>query len=114
MNKPGIALLLAAGLFLFDVAPAQAHKGYHEVRRDHHGYRVDVRRHDRMPRWLKRDKHFRHWYRRSPLRHRYSISWNELFDIYRWERYHYGPRYWTDYGYDGYRRHDRRWHRRGH
>ena len=105
MKKLTIGLLLAAGLFFVDVTPAEAHSGVERVR----GYdqHVQVSRRHEMPRWLKRDRHFRHWYRRSPLRHYRQIGWKQLFDIYRWERRYFESRYYVDY-YDDHRWHDKR------
>jgi hypothetical protein len=75
-------------------------KGYRDgYRRDHkYDRRYDNRRgyygsHYRrtndMPRWLKRNKSFRHWMRHSGLRENRRLSWNQLFDIYRWEHDNY-------------------------
>jgi hypothetical protein len=102
MKKLTIGLLLAAGLLLIDVTPAEAHSGVERVR----GYdqHVQLVRHHEMPRWLQRDRQFRHWYRSSPLRHYRQIGWKQLFDIYRWERRYFGSRYYVDYD------NDRRWH----
>ena len=101
MNKLTIGLLLAAGLFFVDVAPAEAHSGVERVRvYDQHVQ--TVRRHE-MPRWLQRNGQFRHWYRRSPLRHYRQIGWRQLFEIYRSERRYFGSRHYVDYD------NDRRW-----
>lgn len=109
MNKLSIGLLLAAGLFFIDVSPAAAHRVSDESRMygNAHHYNQD-RRHE-MPRRYKRNKQFRHWYRRSPLKRYRQISWNQLFEIYRWER-----RYFTDRRYNAYgdvRPQDRRYGR---
>ena len=55
-----------------------------------------------MPRWLKRDKGFRHWYRHSPLKRDRRLAWHQLFDIYRFEirfgrSYYRGSNYWNEY-----------------
>jgi|GEM_PF-1203673 len=39
----------------------------------------------KMPRWLKHDRSFKHWYEHSRLRRDRLLSWIQLFDIYRWE-----------------------------
>jgi hypothetical protein len=39
-----------------------------------------------MPRSLRRDKSFRRWYQQTPLKRYRSISWRQMYDIYRWER----------------------------
>jgi len=103
MNKLSVGLLLAASLFLIDVSPAAAHQGADRVsvHRDHHY--VDARRNDAMPKWLKRNTQFRHWYRRSPLKRYKRLGWSALYDIYRWERSYFVSR--RDYGkhHDSYR-----------
>jgi hypothetical protein len=109
MSKLTIGLLLAAGLFLANVTPAEAHSGL-ERTRIHDQHVQTVRRHD-MPRWLKRDRQFRHWYRRSPLRRYAQISWIQLFEIYRWERHYFGSRHYTDIDREGRRGDSRRRHR---
>ena len=111
MNKLSVALLLAMGLFMIDVSPAAAHSGVdrqHVNRYDHQIH--SLRRHD-MPRWLWRDKGFRHWYQRSPIKRFRRISWNQLFEIYRWERRYFGARYYSRYDYDRRWRGDRRRYR---
>lgn len=106
MNKLGISLLLAAGLFGLDVSPVAAHPQADRVQVHSDGYRFNARRHDAMPRWLSRDKRFRHWYRHSPLKRYRRLGWNELYDIYRWERRYFGSR-------KHYDRNDRRNYRDG-
>ena len=104
MNKFSVALLLATGLFLIDVSPAAAHSGVDGIRVDRYDYQFhSVRRHN-MPRWLWRDKGFRHWYQRSPIKRFRRISWNQLFEIYRWERRYFRGRYYASYD------NERRWH----
>ncbi len=86
MLRTMIPLIAAGGFFLLDAPQAAAHP---EVRNLHHAapyYRVDHRRADRMPRWLKRNKPFVRWYRHSGFRHDRWLSWNDLFRIFRWQR----------------------------
>lgn len=99
MNKLSAGLLLAAGLFFIDVTPAAAHHAADNVRvyGTGHGYHVEFRRRHEMPRWLHRDRGFRHWYRRTPLADFRRISWRELYEIYRWERRYFESRYYADY-----------------
>ena len=120
MNKVIISAVLACGLLLLDSPAAEAHESGRKhkqsqgqyrhadaYRHDSHrygrydGYRKEHRRGHRsgyyyrshkMPHWLKRDKSFRHWYKRSRLRHDYRLSWHELFDFYRWN--YAPPRYY--------------------
>lgn len=108
MNKLASSLLLAAGLFCLDVSPAAAQPHASRVQVYSDGYRYESRRHHSMPKWLKRDRDFRHWYEHSPLKRYHRISWNELYRIYRWESRYFGSRHYRgrDRGYrDGYRRH---------
>lgn len=86
MNKLSIGMLLAASLFLVGVAPAAAHEGGHNAHRYSQEYRVDSRRINHMPRSLRRDQKFRRWYQQTPLKRYRSISWRQMYDIYRWER----------------------------
>ena len=108
MNKLSVGLLLAAGLFFIDVTPAAAHQVADNVRvhGQGHGYRAEVRRRHEMPRWLHRNRDFRHWYRRSPLSDYRQISWRQLYDIYSWERSYFERRYFADHD-DHNRRRDR-------
>jgi hypothetical protein len=112
MNKLSVGLLLAAGLFFIDVSPAAAHSSVDRVRVDSYGYQPQaLRRHD-LPSWLRRDIGFRRWYERSPLKRYRQIGWNQLFEIYRWERRYFSARYYTSH--DDGRRHwntDRRRYR---
>lgn len=122
MNNLMTAAVIAGGLMLVNSPEAAAHK---EVRvayqpSAHYYTHVDVRRPRHMPRWLKRNKEFRHWYRRTPLRRDLRLAWYQLYEIYRWERrtsrYYYRSRnHWNDYYAFRYgeRRHDR-YHRRDH
>ena len=111
MNKVLIATVLACGLLLLESPEAAAHegKGSHSRqvdrdrsdghRRDSHSrdyysrnaYRSE--RHDtrhkrakKMPKWLKHDRSFGRWFEYTRLQWNRNLSWNELFDIYRWER----------------------------
>ena len=112
MNKLSVGLLLAAGMFFIDVSPAAAHQGIDSARSYDRGHYVEMRRRHEMPRWLRRNQDFRHWYRRTPLAQYRRITWDQLFEIYRWERRYFERRYFV--AYDGDRRHrdrDRRRHR---
>ena len=114
MNKVILSTVMACGLLLLDAPEAAAHEqrdnqyratpyqshsrdsysrdGYrsdhkYDNRRGHNGSRH--KRSNKMPRWLKRNKSFRHWIRHSGLRENRRLSWNQLFEIYRWEHYNY-------------------------
>ena len=109
MNKLSVSLLLAAGLFLADISPAAAHQGANHARAYDHGFYFEERRRHAMPRWLKRNRQFRHWYRHTPLRHYKQIRWRQLFEIYRWERrYFRSDRRSYDRDFDRRRHGDRR------
>ncbi|MGI9247962.1 MAG: hypothetical protein ACR2QI_03035 [Woeseiaceae bacterium] len=127
MNKIITVALIAGGLLLLDSPEAAAHK---EVRNMYQPwahspsayypsaqYRVESRRVKHMPRWLKRNKSFRHWYKHTRLRHNRYIAWRQLFDIYRWERTYAGNYRRADRNYNYYsnnrdrNRGDRRSHR---
>ncbi len=106
MNKVLIAGLIAGGLTLLDVPEAQAHTevrvnrsgpAYHVVDDRRHGrdyyerngYRDAYWRYERahkMPKWLKRKKPFRRWYNGSPMKRYRFLSWDQLYEIYRYER----------------------------
>jgi hypothetical protein len=106
MNKLGLSLLLAAGLFSLDISPASAHQQGDRVHVYSDGYRYATMRHRSMPRWLRHDRQFRRWYEHTPLNRYRRISWNELYDIYRWER-----RYFSSHSYNA-RNRNYRDHRR--
>lgn len=97
-TKASLTILVGVGLIAM-AAPAAAHDVIRDdVRRihhDHYGVRYDVHydyRRGEMPRWLKRHRGFRHWYRHSRYERNRRMSWNRLWDIYTWERRH-GARY---------------------
>jgi len=111
MNKL-IAITVLAGGLLIAAAPSRAAHdvpryerpaaAYHHWRfshRDHRyrgsRHRAEYRRgHDyynharrgHMPRWLRLQGSFRHWYRHSQRRHDRHLSWHQLHNIYYWER----------------------------
>lgn len=98
MNKFILSVLVACGLFVLQTPEAAAHpesdtvhrpsihdrsdRHYrdHSDRRDHR--RVIKYRASHMPRWLKEDRSFRHWYQHTRLQRNRYLSWYELFDIY--------------------------------
>jgi hypothetical protein len=115
-------LIASVGLLLGATQTAVAHgKAYNHYDSPRH-YRVSVIRDDNMPRWLRKERGFRGWYRHSTLRHNHHLRWWQLYEIYRWEKrfdrrrhhsaynrhhsYDWYRRYWRDY--DHQRRHDRR------
>ncbi len=124
MNKVITLALIAGGLLLLDSPEAAAHKEVRNVYSPSAHYRVEHRRAKYMPYWLKRDKAFRRWYKRTKVRRYRHLSWHRLYDIYLWERYYagrpyrgdyYSRHYPDDYGYG--HRHDRRhdgWYERRH
>jgi hypothetical protein len=110
MNKLLISTVIACGLLLLDAPEAAAHdkrdRQHSSPRADYSdNYRRDDRdrraysrnryrsqyyaskhkRAKRMPKWLHRDRNFQRWLERSHLRRDRWLSWNQLFEIYRWE-----------------------------
>jgi hypothetical protein len=111
MNKVIFSAVVACGLLLLDSPEAAAHEGTINQHRSHTNdysdkYRRDANRRDsysrdgyrrdhfnakydrakKMPRWLKRNRSFRHWYDSTRLKKNRRLSWDRLFDIYYWER----------------------------
>ena len=117
MNKIITVALVAGGLLLLDTPEAAAHD---ESRYSYYSthYQADLHRRQQMPRWLKRDRAFRHWYKHSRLRRHRHLSWHRVFDIYRWETFDRRTHRRADRfarKHDYYRRYDRderRRHRR--
>ena len=98
-------LSLSSALLLAIAVPVNAHEvGYQEYAQKDR-YKHSYRRRSEMPRWLKRQKAFRHWYRHSRYQRRRVLSWARLFEIYEWER-RYARRYDDRRHYDHY--YDRR------
>jgi hypothetical protein len=106
MNKILISTVIAFGLLLLDSPEAAAHEETYSQYTSHNidksvrksasrdRYRDEYRRDNRkttptrakkMPRWLKEDRSFRRWYEHTQLQRIRTLSWNQLFDIYRWE-----------------------------
>ena len=109
MNKVIISALIACGVLLLDAPEAAAHEtrviqdrwsayGSHsDNRREKHSrdyysqnryrdhYGANHKRAKKMPRWLKRNRSFKHWFKQSRLKKNHHLSWHQLFDIYRWE-----------------------------
>ena len=98
------SLVLASGAMLLYAPTAEAHHKHYDKRYGQHEIYYDR---GYMPRWLRKQRSFRHWYRYTPLKHNYRLDWHELYDIYRWEsrysraRYHhrYKHRHNRDYRY---------------
>lgn len=112
MNKLLAGTLLIGSLFLLDSPAAEAHGGAHGHKsKSHHysrsydrDYYYSDRRHrsvrhyrtGKLPRWLKRERGFRNWYKHSRYRYNRRLSWQRLFDIYLWE-YDRRRRYYRHY-----------------
>ena len=114
MNKLMTTALVAGGLMLINSPEAAAHKEVRNVYEPPAYYQpvrhADYRRSKHMPRWLKRDHSFRKWYKHTRLSRDRRLAWNQLFDIYRWERrwgrnYYRSANYWVDYYELRYRDH---------
>ena len=106
-----MALLTISGALLLTIAaPVNAHDAGYREYDQRNRYFYSHRRRTEMPRWLKRQKEFRHWYRHSPYKRRRALSWARVFEIYQWER-RYARRYVDRRHYDYYedmRRSDRK------
>lgn len=116
MKRVMTAALIAGGLMLVNAPQAEAHDRGHDRYEPRAYYYADVRRPRHMPRWLKHDRSFRRWYKRSALRRDRRLDWYELFEIYRWERYAYRSHhrrydYYRGYDRHRYERYDGRRHR---
>lgn len=92
------SLLIASTLVLTAVSEASAHAGPYRAYERH----VVVRHGHSYPRWLSRNSDFHRWYWRSHYRNDFYLSWDRLFEIYRYERRYHRP----------YRYYDRRAHNR--
>ena len=114
MNKMLTVGLIAGGLLLLDSPEAAAHKEVRSVYRAPAYYHVEHRRAKHMPYWLKRNKSFRRWYKRTHLRKYRRLSWHRLYDMYLRDRfyareYRRGDHYYRDFDYrDHDHRHDNR------
>ncbi len=113
MNKIMTVALIAGGLLLLDAPEAAAHKQVRNVHQPSAHYHADYRRFEHrrpkhMPYWLKRNKQFRRWYRRSHLRQHRYIAWHRLYEIFLWERFYVSNHRRNDHIYWDYR--DRDYH----
>ena len=107
MNKLILTAIVAAGLSFIGTSEAAAHEetritrtattweaGYRNRSHSREYYKRNGRDYDayrhyraqKMPRWLKRKQSFKRWYRQTPLRQYRFLTWDQLFEIYRWER----------------------------
>jgi hypothetical protein len=94
------SLLIASALVLTSVPGASAHGSHYRAYERHYV----VRHGHNYPYWLRRNSDFHRWYWHSYYRHDFYLSWDQLFDIYRYERrYHRPYRYYDRRGYDRYR-----------
>lgn len=87
MNRIIAVALAAGGLMLLDAPDAAAHSELRFSYEPSPYYRYDVRRTHAMPRWLKRDKAFRHWYKHTRLKRHKHLTWHRLYNMYRWESF---------------------------
>ena len=95
---------------------AVAHERGYEFYDSPRHYRTLVYRDHHMPKWLRKKRDFRRWYRRSALQHNHALAWWQLYDIYRWESRHYRhhyhrPAYYASRNYGWYREY---WSRQDH
>ena len=109
MLKSICTLAVVGSLCLAAAPTASAHeRGY-----DHYSPRqlhVHVHRDRHMPRWLRQDRDFRHWYRHTSRRHDHRLAWWQLYEIYRWERayrHDHGRRHYDGHGHSKKKRRHR-------
>lgn len=119
MKKLMTAAVIAGGLMLLNSPEAAAHTEVRNTYQPPAQVYFETRRSNHMPRWLQRDRDFRHWYSRTRLRHDRRLAWFQLYDVFRWERrwgrtYYRSNNYWHDYyAYRyGKPRHDHKYDRR--
>jgi hypothetical protein len=112
-----ITMTLAAALA---AGTANAHGKHARHSYDRHPrvhYHPAPLRSKHMPRWLRDDRRFRHWYRRSAVRHNPYLPWWKVYRVYErkvlWRQAYRPPRhfrhdrYWREYRDDrAYRRDD--------
>jgi len=119
-----IGTFIALGaLLLGSVETASAHgRVYNNYDPPNHyraGIHRGIHRHGHMPGWLQHNKGFRKWYYRSSLRHNRQLAWQQLYEIYHWERRYDRQRHYSGYyggshhSYDWYRRYWRDYEHRG-
>jgi len=98
-------LIITSALGMASVPEASAH-GSHNRAYDRH---YVVRHGHSYPYWLRRNYDFHRWYVGSRFRYDFYMSWDRLFDIYRYERkYHRPYRYYDRRGRDRHRKNQRR------
>ena len=106
-------LVLGAAVTGLSQSAVAHERGYEHYDPPRH-YSIAVYRDYDMPRWLRKQKDFRRWYKRSALKHNPSLAWWQLYEIYRWEsRYHHHrrPAYYANRDYTWYRGY---WHKQQH
>ena len=82
-------LILAIGLTAGFAQRADAHDVDHRVYKWYPQY-SQVREYKReFPHWLRKDRDFKRWYHHNQFNRVRRVSWNRLYDMYRYERTHY-------------------------
>lgn len=82
-----LSALFAATLFGTLAQPAEAHKVDFRPPVTYHYYYQHGSPYV-FPRWLRKDRDFQRWYRRSDYRYIRGASWQRLYDMYRYETSH--------------------------
>ena len=77
---------LLVGLSAFAAPQAEAH-GRAYVPAPYYERYVDIDDRRYFPRWLRKDRDFRRWYKRSHFHHVRYIGWQRLYDLYLIDRY---------------------------
>ncbi len=97
-------LVITSALALAIVPEASAHGSQYGSYDRHHV----VRHGHSYPYRLRRHYDFHRWYWHSHYRYDFYVSWDRLFDIYRYERkYHRPYRYYDRHGHNRHRKHHR-------
>ena len=82
-----LPVLLALALPVALTQPAAAHKVDFRTPVTYHYYYQHGNPYV-FPRWLRKDRDFQRWYRRSDYRYIRRASWRRLYDMYLYEKSH--------------------------
>jgi len=115
MTRTICSLSLGIGLFLVSAADASAHEIQYRPHIVHDHYEYGRTR--LLPRWLKRNREFQHWYLHSRYRFMRRMTWHRVYDLYLFER-RYRRSHRKYYGKvhrdNGYRTYQKMWKKRKH
>ncbi len=83
-----LSCVLIAGFTAVFVPQAMAHEPAYKSSWHYDRHAVVDHRH-RMPHRLRHNKAFRYWYGHSRYQYQPYLSWNRLYDLYRYHRYYH-------------------------